>query len=392
MKSILQPALLLAVLAAALFAPAAAHSEDPACLYGACDATECGTSGYRYPLNEPCVGPTSLSCSAPACPACTYFACTAVVCGTTGTQTATNPPCTGELVIPCEAPACPGCVYGTCSVPCGGGSQAALNEPCTGAVSQSCNPQACPTPGALPYYLRSTVGAPFGSSSNEAAMDAAFGVGGWVDERYETVDTNALFADASFIFMEGSNFNADEMEAFVGSHLSEINSFLWGGGVIFFNAAPNEGDGMKLPDGTAQKIFLNFDLAYSAAGYGPTLTALPDHPIFDGPLPTSTVLTGNAFSHAFITGAGITSLLNDELARCVLAERPMGQGLALYGGMTTTNWQSPQPDADNLRANILTYGDAMSLPEPSASTSLGAGLAAVLLFAARRNRRRSKAA
>ena len=85
-------------------------------------------------------------------------------------------------------------------------------------------------------------------------MDAAFGVGGWVDARYETVDPVVLFAAESFIFMEGSDDNADEMEAFVDAHLNEINDFLNAGGAIFFNAAPNEGDGMALPDGVGQSV------------------------------------------------------------------------------------------------------------------------------------------
>ncbi|MBW2493934.1 MAG: PEP-CTERM sorting domain-containing protein [Deltaproteobacteria bacterium] len=390
MKSIFQLALMLSALAAALVAPTAVHAE--ACVYGACDATVCDTTGVRTATNWPCDGSQTIACSAPACPSCTYNACTATICGTTGTQSANNWPCVGEPIISCDAPACPPCVYSPCNAPCGGGIQGAANEPCTGASSQACNTQTCPVPGNLPFYLRSSVGAPWGASSNEAAMDVAFGVGGWVDERYETVDTNALFADASFIFMEGSSTNADEMEVFVDSHLSEINAFLWGGGVIFFNAAPNEGDGMRLPDGVAQSITLDFDLSYSTVGNGPTLTALPGHPIFGGPLPTSTVLSGNSFSHAFVTNVGITSLLEDEFARSVLAERLTGQGLALYGGMTTTNWHDPQPEADNLRTNILAYGDAMSLPEPSSSAGLAAGLSALSLFAARRRRRRSKAA
>ena len=90
-------------------------------------------------------------------------------------------------------------------------------------------------------------------------MDDAFGVGGWVDERYETVDSALLFAASGFIFMEGSELNADEMEAFIASHLSEINAYLNAGGVIFFNSAPNEGDGMGLPDGVGQAILLDLE-------------------------------------------------------------------------------------------------------------------------------------
>jgi hypothetical protein len=144
MKSLLLPALMLSTLAVVLLAPAAAQAD--ACIYGACDATACGTTGHRYPTNEPCTGSPSLTCSAPACPACVYGQCSATVCGTSGTQTATNEPCTGASSLSCSAPACPACVYGQCSATaCGtSGTQTATNEPCTGASSLSCSAPACP--------------------------------------------------------------------------------------------------------------------------------------------------------------------------------------------------------------------------------------------------------
>jgi len=422
MKLILQLGVLLSSLAAALLAPSAAHAQVctygdcsatvcdtsgtqtatnwpcegeqiiacdapacPSCTYGPCDATVCGTSGNRYPTNQPCTGPTSITCSAPSCPSCLYGACSATLCGTSGTQTATNQPCTGSATIVCNAPACPPCVYGPCSAVCGGGDQIAVNLPCTGAASQSCNTQACP----IAFYLRSTVGSPWGTSSNELAMDAAFGAGVWVDERYETVDPALLFAAESFIFMEGSQYNADEMEAFVDSHLSEINAFLNAGGAIFFNAAPNEGDGMLLPDGVGQSISLNYSNPTSLSGSA--IATDLDHPIFNGPFPTSTSFTANYFGHATISGVALTSLL-DGSAGVVLAERFIGAGLALYGGMTATDFQSPVPDAANLRANIIAYADAIAMPEPSSAAGLGAGLLALTLCVVHRRRQRSKAA
>jgi hypothetical protein len=117
----------------------------PACIYGVCDATACGTDGHRYPTNAPCAGAPSLTCSAPACPACSYGSCSATVCGTSGTQTATNLPCTGPTTLDCSAPACPSCAYGACSATeCGtSGTQTANNQPCTGDDPKSCE-AACP--------------------------------------------------------------------------------------------------------------------------------------------------------------------------------------------------------------------------------------------------------
>jgi hypothetical protein len=379
MKSILQPALMLSSFAAVLLASAAAHADS--CTYGPCDATVCNTSGSRHANNQPCDGPATIQCSAPSCPACIYSPCSATVCNTTGSESAVNVPCIGPLTQACSAPACPPCVYSTCSAVCDGGTQFPLNAPCTGADSQSCNTQACPTA----FYLRSNVGAPWGSSSNEVAMDAAIGVGSWVDERYETVDPALLFAALGFIFMEGSDVNADEMEAFIASHLSEINAYLNAGGVIFFNSAPNEGDGMGLPDGVGNSTLLTYPSFSSVAS-----TTLPGHPIFVGPWPTSTSFTGTDFSHATISGVGLTSLL-DGSSGIILAECFVGAGLAIYGGMTVTDFHDPDPDADNLRANIIAYADAIAVPEPSSSVGLSAGLVALSLCAAHRRRRRSKA-
>jgi hypothetical protein len=243
---------------------------------------------------------------------------------------------------------------------------------------------AVPVPGT-PYYLRSTVGPPWGVLTNELAMDAVFGAGNWVDERYETVDTTALFAERRVIFMEGGFNNADEMEAFLDANAFQIANFMSLGGVALFNSAPLEGNGMGYPDAAGgQSIALNFpDFSFN-----PIAAPDPGHPIFNGPFPTTTSFTGVDFAHGSVTGAGLTSLLDDPIARSVLAERPIGDGLALYGAMTTTNFHLPQPDADNLRANILAYAEsAVYLPEPSAASGLLAGIIALACAQHRRKRR-----
>ena len=118
---------------------------------------------------------------------------------------------------------------------------------------------------------------------------------------------------------------------------------------------------------------------------------MPGHPIFNGPFPTSTNFTGDSFSHATISGVELTSLL-DGSAGVVLAERFIGAGLAIYGGMTATDYHGPVPDAANLRANIIAYADAIAVPEPSSAAGLGAGLVALTLCVVHRRRQRSKAA
>jgi len=244
-----------------------------------------------------------------------------------------------------------------------------------------------PPSTSAPVYLRSEVGQPWNASTNEAAMDAAFGGGNWLDERYETVDTNVLFSEPRFIYMEGGDTNADELESFLGANLQQIHHFIAFGGVVFFNAAPNEGDGMGYPDAAGgQSIALN----YSDFSVDPIATAIPSHPIFSGPFPTTTSFTGGAFAHGSLTGPGLRSLLDDSGARIVLAEGAIGHGLAVYGGMTPTLFHGPQPDADNLRANILAYGESrIFLPEPSLNATLLAGMVTLALHATRRQKARS---
>lgn len=234
-------------------------------------------------------------------------------------------------------------------------------------------------------YLRSEEGRPWGVTTNEDAMDAAFGVGSWLDARYETVNASALFSAANrFIFMEGGDFTADELEAFLKANRPTIKRWVAAGGSLFVNAAPNEGNGMKYGFG---RVRLN----YTDFSFDPVTAVDPAHPIFAGPFPTTTSFTGNAFAHASVSGPGLTPLLQDADGRVHLAEKSFGLGHVLFGGMTTTNFHSPDPDAFNLRANTLTYGanqatTANAVPGPSGLVLLAAAVPVLGGYFARRKR------
>ncbi len=204
-----------------------------------------------------------------------------------------------------------------------------------------------------PYvYLRSTVGAPWSSTANEAAMSRAFGTNNWQDLRFETVNPAALLNPASqFIFMEGSDKGALEMQTFLTANLSAIENWVAAGGRLFLNAAPNEGSGMSLGFGVS--------LLYSSPATGTTAAsaAAPLHPIFTGPFtPVGVSWAGSSFGHATVSGANLTTLItNTANGQVVLGELAFGSGVVLFGGMTTPNFHTPVTEAANLRANILAY-------------------------------------
>lgn len=227
---------------------------------------------------------------------------------------------------------------------------------------------------AANFYVRSTVGSPWGVDTNEQAMNLAFGAGGWNQAFFETTNAASLFSAANqFVYLEGGDSNADELETFLTANLSTIQSWVSAGGSLFVNAAPNEGNGMSYGFGGVTLNYPDFGSSVSAVD--------ASHPIFNGPFGTTTSFTGNAFAHATVTGGGITSLIKNEFGGSVLAELLYGNGIALFGGMTTTNFQQPNPQALNLRANIIAYGanyGATAIPTPALLPGLiGMGIAAM---------------
>lgn len=203
------------------------------------------------------------------------------------------------------------------------------------------------------YYINSNVFGyePWGSSTNIDAMNTVFGAGGWTQDYFETCDPVSVFsASTCFVFLEGGDFMADELESFFSAQHSLIQSWVAGGGKLLMNSAPNEGDGMNYGFGG---VILSY-----WGGSDNVTAALPLHAIFNGPfLPVGTTWTGTSFSHASVSGGGVTNLIVDTFTptTVALAEKAWGAGTVLFGGMTTNNFHSPTLEAANLRANILAY-------------------------------------
>jgi hypothetical protein len=199
-------------------------------------------------------------------------------------------------------------------------------------------------------YIRSTVGSPWDTTNNETAMNRVFGSGNWKDLRFETVEvTNLLSTNRTFIFMEGSQFNATEMEAFLTNHIGAIENWVSAGGRLFLNAAPSEDDGMSFGFGVTLSYF---DYTTSAAAVD------TNHPILRGPFrPVGTAWSGDGVGHGSVSGSDLVGLItNTKNGLIVLGEKNVGLGHVFFGGMTPDSYQSPQVEAANLRANILAFG------------------------------------
>ena len=202
-------------------------------------------------------------------------------------------------------------------------------------------------------YIRGS-SAPWGSTSNETAMNRVFGPSGWDDLRM--ADGAGPFAtgtgnDYEFIFLEGSDGTANQLSAFLAAYSAAITDWVQQGGHLLVNSAPNVGADFSMLFG----VTLHYD---GSTTFGPAVTATNGtHPVFNGPFgATGTSFTGNYFSHATVSGGGLDTVIQrDPQADAVLAEKAEGNGHVLLGGMTTSNFHAPQPNADNLRANIICY-------------------------------------
>jgi hypothetical protein len=232
-------------------------------------------------------------------------------------------------------------------------------------------------------YLRSQDGPPWNQSTNETAMTTVFGTS-WDDLRFETANAATLFSSSySFLYLEGGDQTANELEAFFTTNQSLIESWVFNGGSLFINAAPNEGNGMNLGFGGVTLSYPNF----SSTAYAVD----PTDEIFQGPYgATGSSFTGGYFSHAAVSGGSINPLIGGE-SGTVLAEKDWGSGFVIFGGMTTNNFQQPLAETADLRANIIDYaagqgGEVSAIPEPGQAVALGFLLAGGFVFRRRPQR------
>lgn len=185
--------------------------------------------------------------------------------------------------------------------------------------------------------------------SNEKAMDKVF-QNNWQTVIYSNANPNVIFSsNTHFVFLEGSDTSANALNYFLTSNRSIIEQWVFNGGRLLINAAPNQG-------GHIDFGFNGVTLQYPS--FTPNAVAVDGtHAVFNGPHgSTGTSWSGNWFGHAAISGTGLNALIrNSTNNEIILAEKKIGSGIVLFGGMTLQHYHSPKPQVYNLRANILEY-------------------------------------
>lgn len=192
-------------------------------------------------------------------------------------------------------------------------------------------------------------------NTNITEMDYFFActeVGEWNSGYYDSVDVSLAFGPTSnFVFLEGGDDHAIEMAEFIAANMSIIEDWVFAGGKLFIEAAPNEGGDIDL--GFGGLVIEYEDSNYCMVG----IVAEPTHPIFSSPFaPIATSFNGNYFGHAYVSGPGLTALVTDEETNeIVIGELSWGAGKVIVAGTTVTSWHWPQPDAVYMRYNIFHY-------------------------------------
>lgn len=197
---------------------------------------------------------------------------------------------------------------------------------------------------ADPYYIVDSK--PWSSNFDSIAMDNVYGAGSWVQASF-SVDPVVVFAGSTpFVMLQGSDQNATALNSFYTTNQNMIENWVYNGGRLFINAAPNQGANIDLG-------FDNTTLNYPY--YATSMIAVnTQDSIFLGPyLPVAYFYNGNFSSHSYFTGSGLDTLLKDSLGHAQLVHKHWGLGDVYFGGLTEPNWWTPQPQSVNLWYNII---------------------------------------
>lgn len=225
-----------------------------------------------------------------------------------------------------------------------------------------------PVTGEKAWYLHSNIngaleplgGDPFYSTTNLVSMNTVFGENNWTQEYFESVNPSELFSKNScFVFLDGSYNHTVPLENFLAANQELIEAWVAAGGKYFVNCSKEDGEKFYTDYGFDGVKASYFVISYAQATF-------EGHPVYDGPYqPTGTDWTGFYFGNAVLVGDGLSPVVheNDDywqfgdpaLHIPMVAEKPWGRGIAMFGTMGASQFLDPSPQPMNLRANILHY-------------------------------------
>ena len=187
---------------------------------------------------------------------------------------------------------------------------------------------------------------PWGSSSPDFDMDLAFGAGHWTKQ--QGFDAGVLSMANKTIYIDGGDGISGEFDAFIGSHIADLETFVSTGGHLLINAARWTYNDLDTGFGAQLHLYFN----YSQGSYTGHVVD-PTGDLANGLAGAAgTDFSGTYFSHDAITGTGFTTLMTGEHGD-ILIEKAFGQGTITVGSLTAAMYHSPSPQADILFANIL---------------------------------------
>lgn len=191
--------------------------------------------------------------------------------------------------------------------------------------------------GAVNYAYMTGVLPPWGETTNEAAMDAAFGVGGW-DASYG-FNSSVFSSGYGFVFFDGGDSSGLELGSFLSSNLSGLENFVTSGGRVLIHAARND---------SYDQIMTGFGTSLTGAKYSGVATVnangIAANLDANG---AGTDFTGNSFSHDVVSGVDVCYIDGEE--GCIFGA--VTQGL-FVGGETTTNFHQSVNVGDPLQLRV----------------------------------------
>jgi MYXO-CTERM domain-containing protein len=224
------------------------------------------------------------------------------------------------------------------------------------------------------YYLTGD-NDPWFNTTNDDAMNLAFGKGNWTKDNFNLINAKDIFNDKTeCVYIDGGDSNAEELDKFLQGNLPVIENWVAGGHGLFLNCAPNEGGSFNFGFGGHTLNYPDFAVNPSNDG------GQGANPIYNGPFtPVSGSYSGSAYAHASVSGGGTGLMFDADGGSPQLLDLTWGGGRVVFGGLTTSNFWSPNGnnEALNFRANIIDYV-CTPVPTPGSAGLLGlAGLAAM---------------